>query len=166
MEMNVLEELISKEMPENSVQGTDYDPWMGSVILYFRELKQIRILSKKQEEALMQRIENGDESAREELLLGYLKLVPGAVHHCYKSHSLCEENDLSFFLDMVQEANLSLMFLARKYNPGCGICFRSAAIAVITNAIRSAFWKEENEFRKKEQSTEELALQEMTESRY
>ena len=54
----------------------DYDPWIGSFVLYCREVAQIKVLSEKEEKELMKQIVEGSKSARERLTMGYSRYVP------------------------------------------------------------------------------------------
>ena len=76
--------------------------------IYLREIGQIPLLEEAEERELGKRIAAGDESARERLAEGNLRLVVSlAKHYVGRGVQL---------LDLIQEGNMGLMHAAEKYD--------------------------------------------------
>ena len=88
------------------------------------------ILSREEEVALAKRIEEGDESAVEELVRANLRLVV-SVATKYQGHNVPLE-------DLIQEGNIGLMKAARKFDHRRGFKFSTYAIWWIRQAIMRA----------------------------
>ncbi|MCZ6677680.1 MAG: sigma-70 family RNA polymerase sigma factor [Candidatus Poribacteria bacterium] len=85
------------------------------------------LLSREQEVALAKRIEQGDESARDELVQANLRLVV-SVATKYQGHNVPLE-------DLIQEGNIGLMKAASKFDYRKGFKFSTYAIWWIRQAI-------------------------------
>lgn len=95
---------------------------------YFRELKRCPPLSRKEEEALLKRIKDGDVRAKEKLILANLRFVV-AVAKKYRFI-----NDVPFE-DLVAVGNLGLMRAARRFDQNRNVRFISYAVWWIRQAI-------------------------------
>lgn len=84
-----------------------------SLQIYLRQIGEIPLLTREEEEALARRLEKGDEEARRTLIRSNLRLVV-TIAKKYMNLGLS-------FLDLVEEGNLGLMKAVDKYdvNRGC-----------------------------------------------
>ncbi len=99
---------------------------------YYKELGNHSILTEKEEVALCRRIEQGDQEARDELILHNLRFVISIARKYVKKNSLLELSDL------VQEGTLGLMRATEKFNPALGFRFTTYAIWWIRQHILRA----------------------------
>ena len=97
---------------------------------YLNEIGRISLLTAKEEVDLAQRIERGDESAREHLITANLRLVV-SVAKKYTGHGIP-------LLDLVQEGNAGLMRAAEKFDWRRGYKFSTYATWWIRQAITRA----------------------------
>ena len=153
-----------KNEVKEMVSRPDYDPWIGSFVLYCREVAQIEVLSEKEEKELMKQIVEGSKSARERLTMGYSRYVPLFANYFCKRYYIKEGWDFTFFLDVVQEGNLELVRFINQYDPKSSIDFRQMAFWSISKAICNALGREEIEFKKRGESIEQL-MKKLTEDR-
>lgn len=102
----------------------------SNVDLYLQELRQTPLLTAEQERDLAERIEAGDESAREHLIRANLRLV---VHwaHRYLGHGLP-------LADLIQEGNRGLMHATEKFDWRRGFKFSTYAVWWIRQSITRA----------------------------
>ncbi len=98
--------------------------------VYFREMGQVPLLTREEEQSLAKRIERGDDYAREELIRANLRLVVQMAKR-YTGRGLSLE-------DLIQEGNLGLMKAVRKYNYRLGNKFSTYATYWIWQAISRA----------------------------
>ena len=104
---------------------------------YFDEIGDRPLLSRDEEAQLAKRIENGDESAKQELAVANLRLVI-SIAKKYRNFGLS-------FLDLIQEGNLGLMKAVEKFDWRKGYKFstyatwwiRQAILRAITNRSRT-----------------------------
>jgi len=82
----------------------------NSLVLYFKEISKHRLLIPVEEKLLAKKIENGDEKAREKMILSNLRLV---VSIAKKFKDLKKHMG---FLDLIQEGNLGLMIATEKFD--------------------------------------------------
>ena len=94
---------------------------------WLRTVSQHGLLSREQEIGLAKRIEQGDESARDELVQANLRLVV-SVATKYQGHNVPLE-------DLIQEGNIGLMKAASKFDYRKGFKFSTYAIWWIRQAI-------------------------------
>ena len=97
---------------------------------YLNEIGRISLLTAKEEVDLAQRIERGDESAREHLITANLRLVV-SVAKKYTGHGIP-------LLDLVQEGNAGLMRAAEKFDWRRGYKFSTYATWWIRQAVTRA----------------------------
>ncbi|MBI3968802.1 MAG: sigma-70 family RNA polymerase sigma factor [Chloroflexi bacterium] len=98
--------------------------------IYLREIRQARLLTAEKEIGLAQRIERGDESAREALIRANLRLVVNiAKRHPGRGFSL---------LDLIQEGNIGLLRAVTGYDWRRGYRFSTYATWCIRQAITRA----------------------------
>lgn len=102
----------------------------GALKKYLDEIKDTKPLSKEEEAELAQRIQNGDEKAKEELITANLKFVV-YVAKKYQHRGL----DLG---DLINEGNLGLVKAAEKFDGTKGYKFISYAVWWIREYILQA----------------------------
>ncbi|MBS3786839.1 sigma-70 family RNA polymerase sigma factor [Candidatus Bipolaricaulota bacterium] len=104
---------------------------------YFDEIGERPLLTREEEVQLAQRIEEGDEEAKEELAVANLRLVI-SIAKKYRNFGLS-------FLDLIQEGNVGLMKAVEKFDWRKGYKFstyatwwiRQAILRAITNRSRT-----------------------------
>ncbi|HEX8923646.1 MAG TPA: sigma-70 family RNA polymerase sigma factor, partial [Patescibacteria group bacterium] len=103
---------------------------VDSVRMYLKEIGKIDLLTFDEEVDLAQRIESGDETAREALINANLRLVV-SIAKKYIGRGLS-------FLDLVQEGNQGLMRAVEKFDWHRGFKFSTYATWWIRQAITRA----------------------------
>lgn len=107
--------------------------------IYLREIGQIPLLEEAEERELGKRIAAGDESARERLAEGNLRLVVSlAKHYVGRGVQL---------LDLIQEGNIGLMHAAKKYDYTKENRFSTYASWWIKEAMQRAIDQQSREIR-------------------
>jgi RNA polymerase primary sigma factor len=120
MEDNGLQELQDLSLPP----GLDMnDP----VRMYLKEIGRSRLLSTEEEVDLAQRIQQGDEKARQRLTESNLRLVVSIARR-YAGRGM-------LFLDLIQEGNIGLMKAVEKFDYTKGYRFSTYATWWIRQAI-------------------------------
>lgn len=107
--------------------------------IYLREIGQIPLLEEAEERELGKRIAAGDESARERLAEGNLRLVVSLAKH-YVGHGVQ-------LLDLIQEGNMGLMHAAEKYDYTKENRFSTYASWWIKEAMQRAIDQQSREIR-------------------
>ena len=100
------------------------------VRMYLKEIGKIPLLSTERELELAERIANGDETAKTELVEANLRLVVSIAKR-YVGKGM-------FFLDLIQEGNLGLMKAVEKFDYTKGYKFSTYATWWIRQAINRA----------------------------
>jgi DNA-directed RNA polymerase sigma subunit (sigma70/sigma32) len=114
-------------------QGIDAEAGSDSVSAYLREIERTRIPTRERELALLERIGRGENTARNELITSYLKIV---VMAC-QSH-----RDRGLPLgDLIAEGNLGLVRAAQSFDTAHGR-FAPFAEWWIHQSIRNALEKQ------------------------
>ncbi len=115
-----------------SVPQPQSDPVMvdDPVRMYLKEIGKIPLLQPEKELELAERIVNGDESAKNELVEANLRLVV-SIAKKYVGKGM-------FFLDLIQEGNLGLMKAVEKFDYTKGYKFSTYATWWIRQAITRA----------------------------
>lgn len=79
--------------------------------IYFRDLRNYKLLDREQEQALARRFqENNDQEALRQLIYGNLRLVVKIAKDFWTGSSVS-------FSDLIQEGNVGLILAARKFDP-------------------------------------------------
>jgi len=102
---------------------------------YLREIDRYPLLTEAEEQHLTARLVEGDEQARERLILSNLRLVVSIAKR-YQSHSQ-EPHHLSL-LDLIGYGNLGLIRAVSKYDPARGTRFVTCASLYVKAAILRA----------------------------
>lgn len=97
---------------------------------FFREMNDIDMLSAEEEKKLCEKIANGDEKAKKELVEKNLRLVVSVAKH-YQNCGLS-------FEDLIQEGSIGLMKAADKFDLSKGFRFSTFAPWWIRQAISRA----------------------------
>ena len=116
-----IEYLLREEDNSKPVQTDAVSSWL-------RQVAHHSLLSREEEIALAKRIENGDESARDELVQANMRLVV-SVASKYQGRNVPLE-------DLIQEGNIGVMRAAKKFDYRKGFKFSTYAIWWIKQAIR------------------------------
>lgn len=100
---------------------------MEAIKTYIKEIRQIPLLTAKQEIELSKRIQKGDEHARKAMIRANLRLVINiAKRYMFLGAPL---------LDLIEEGNIGLMKAVDKFNPKKGYRFSTYAAWWIKQAI-------------------------------
>ncbi|MCM8797550.1 MAG: sigma-70 family RNA polymerase sigma factor [Candidatus Omnitrophica bacterium] len=100
---------------------------MESLKLYLKEIRNIPLLTPKEEKELSMRIKKGDEYARKRMIQANLRLVINiAKRYMYLGIP---------FMDLIEEGNLGLMKAVDKFNPRKGYRFSTYAAWWIKQGI-------------------------------
>jgi RNA polymerase primary sigma factor len=120
--------LIPEEKEEKLIPEAKIDP----VQMYLKEIGETPQLTAEQEKELAQRIEKGDEKARQELIKANLRLVV-SIAKKYIGRS-----PYMTLLDLIQEGNLGLFRAVEKFDWRRGYKFSTYATWWIRQAITRA----------------------------
>lgn len=128
------EEAEKKEQKEQKelVASSDNDRVYDSVRMYLKEIGKVPLLSRDEEVEVAKRIENGDESAKDELAAANLRLVVSIAKRYAKY------NGKMGILDLIQEGNIGLMKAVDKFDYSKGFKFSTYATWWIRQAITRA----------------------------
>ncbi|MBE6631151.1 MAG: RNA polymerase sigma factor RpoD [Ruminococcaceae bacterium] len=126
---NEVEQLESAEDMEKmlALEGLAID---DPVRMYLKEIGKVSLLSTERELELAERMSNGDEAAKNELVESNLRLVVSIAKR-YVGKGM-------FFLDLIQEGNLGLMKAVDKFDYNKGYKFSTYATWWIRQAITRA----------------------------
>lgn len=102
----------------------------NSIKIYMREMGQFSMLSADEEIKLANRIAEGDQSAKNELVEANLRLVVSLAHH-YQGCGLS-------YQDLIQEGNIGLIKAAEKFDVSKGFRFSTYASWWIKQALSRA----------------------------
>ena len=101
-----------------------------SVKIYLKEIGKVRLLTAQEEVEIAQRIANGDEDAKQELINANLRLVISIAKR-YAGRGMP-------FLDLIQEGNMGLIKAVEKFDYTKGFKFSTYATWWIRQAITRA----------------------------
>lgn len=122
-----MEQLISPEEIEKMQEGLSID---DPVRLYLKDIGKVSLLSADEERDYATRMKNGDEYAKDKIVVANLRLVVSiAKKHVGKGMA---------FLDLIQEGNLGLMKAVEKFDSEKGYKFSTYATWWIRQAITRA----------------------------
>lgn len=100
--------------------------------LYLREIGQGKLLTPSEERALAERVQRGDEEARQRLVAANLRLV------VYLAKRSVPRGDPDLLLDLIQEGNLGLFRAVERFDPKRGTRFSTYAAYWIRQAVQRA----------------------------
>lgn len=100
---------------------------MEALKTYLKEIRDIPLLTAKEEISLSRRIKKGDEQARKQMIQANLRLVINIAKRYMRLGTP--------FLDLIEEGNLGLMKAVEKFNPTKGFRFSTYAAWWIKQAI-------------------------------
>jgi RNA polymerase sigma factor (sigma-70 family) len=95
-----------------------------------RDIGRYRLLTATEERRLAERIQRGDERARQRLVQANLRLVVAIARRSNRKRELLE--------DLIEEGNIGLMLAARRYDPRRGVRFGCYAGWWIRKFVRAA----------------------------
>ncbi len=113
----------SEGAPTESLSG-------DTLLLYLREIGQVKLLAPQEEIVLARRIRRGDKKAREQMITANLRLVV-KIARDYEGLGLP-------LLDLINEGNIGLMKGVQRFDPGKGAKLSTYASWWIKQAIRRA----------------------------
>ncbi|MFC1853191.1 RNA polymerase sigma factor RpoD/SigA [candidate division CSSED10-310 bacterium] len=106
-------------MQEQHTPQSSSSPKNRALFLYFKEVRHISAMTKEEEHQVAARILEGDDSARNRLIEGNLRLVIWMARR-YVSQRVS-------FLDIINAGNIGLIEAARRYDPRKATRFASYA---------------------------------------
>jgi len=126
------EEQTKEHEEKKKLETEQIEAGSDSVQMYLREIGQYPLLRAEEEGELAKRIEKGDESARQKLMLSNLRLVVSiAKKYVGRSANLT-------LLDLIQEGNIGLSRAVEKFDYRRGYKFSTYATWWIRQAITRA----------------------------
>ena len=126
------EEQTKEHEEKKKLETEQIEAGSDSVQMYLREIGQYPLLRGEEEGELAKRIEKGDESARQKLMLSNLRLVVSiAKKYVGRSPNLT-------LLDLIQEGNIGLSRAVEKFDYRRGYKFSTYATWWIRQAITRA----------------------------
>lgn len=132
-EMAQLESDLERIMHSDSIERVLEQDGLAiddPVRMYLKDIGKIELLSQEEEKELAEKMIQGDEAAREKLVVANLRLVVSIAKRYV--------NKGMFFLDLIQEGNLGLMKAVEKFDPNMGFKFSTYATWWIRQAITRA----------------------------
>jgi RNA polymerase primary sigma factor len=123
-------EIDSPEPDEEVATEAWYSPSIDSLDLYLAEIGRNPLLTKREEQQLAQRIEQGDEQAKRRMVEANLRLVV-SIAKKYRGHGVG-------FLDLIQEGTLGLVRAVEKFDWRRDLKFSTYATWWITQAVQRA----------------------------
>lgn len=102
----------------------------NTLLLYLREIGQVKLLTPQEEIMLARRIRRGDQKAREQMITANLRLVVKIARE-YAGLGLP-------LLDLINEGNIGLMKGVERFNPDAGAKLSTYASLWIKQSIRRA----------------------------
>ena len=124
------EEDALKDIDTDNIVVTGDVKVNDSVKMYLREIGKVPLLTKERELYLSNRILQGDQQAKNELVQSNLRLVVSIAKR-YLGRGM-------LFLDLIQEGNLGLIKASEKFDPDKGFKFSTYATWWIRQAITRA----------------------------
>jgi RNA polymerase primary sigma factor len=112
-----------RETPAESPRGDAFQ-------LYLREIGQVKLLTREEENALAERIKRGDKEAREQMIKANLRLVV-KIARDYEGFGLP-------LLDLISEGNIGLIKAVERFDPTKGAKLSTYAAWRIKQSIRQA----------------------------
>ncbi len=126
------EERTKEHEEKRKLEAEQIEAGSDSVQMYLREIGQYPLLRGEEEAELAKRIEKGEESARQKLMLSNLRLVVSiAKKYASRSANLT-------LLDLIQEGNIGLSRAVEKFDYKRGYKFSTYATWWIRQAITRA----------------------------
>jgi RNA polymerase primary sigma factor len=98
--------------------------------IYMREIGQVPLLTRKEENALAKRIKRGDAAAREHMIRANLRLVV-KIARDYENYGLP-------LLDLISEGNIGLMKAVERFDPNKGAKLSTYAAWWIKQSVKRA----------------------------
>lgn len=125
-EMVAVASMPTERAPE---QQTAYRE-SNALRLYMEEIGRTKLLTTQEEVELAQRVQQGDEQAREDMIKANLRLVV-SIARTYEHLGLP-------LLDLINEGNIGLIKAVERFDPHRGVKFSTYAVWWIKQAMRRA----------------------------
>jgi RNA polymerase primary sigma factor len=101
---------------------------------YFKSIQDLSLLSKEEEEALIQKVKEGDKNALDKIVLANLRFII-SIAKKYKNYDIP-------FSDLISAGNLGLVEAAKRFDPSKGVKFTTYASWWIRQSIADVIWHE------------------------
>lgn len=121
----------AEEITDENFMEDDSERIEDSVKLYLREIGKIPLLTREQEVAIAERIEKGEEAARQEMANANLRLVVSVAKRYVGGSNMT-------LLDLIQEGNIGLLRAIDGYDYRKGYKFSTYAVWWIRQAVTRA----------------------------
>jgi RNA polymerase primary sigma factor len=118
-----IEPANTENIPTESLHG-------DTLLLYLREIGQVKLLTPKEEIILARRVRRGDKKAREQMITANLRLVV-KIARDYEGLGLP-------LMDLINEGNIGLIKGVQRFDPSKGAKLSTYAALWIKQAIRRA----------------------------
>ena len=133
---------VRETKPKESISG-------DTLLLYLREIGQVKLLTPAEEIVLAKRIKKGDEAAREHMIKANLRLVV-KIARDYEHQGLP-------LLDLINEGNIGLMKGVERFDPTKGAKLSTYASWWIKQAIKRALASQSKTIRLPDHVVDKLA---------
>jgi RNA polymerase primary sigma factor len=136
-EVSLEEELVDKEMEENNEDDFEEEAVLDNGFMddllkvYLKEIGKIPVLTPEEEISLAIRMEQGDETARKQLIDSNLRLVVSVAKRFARGNGMS-------MLDLIQEGNMGLMKAVEKFEYKKGFKFSTYAMWWIRQSVSRA----------------------------
>lgn len=102
--------------------------------LYFRDINRFKVLTEKDERALIARVQRDEPGAADELVTANLRFVV-SVAKGYRGRGIA-------YLDLINEGNIGLIKAAKRFNLAMGVKFISYAVWWIRQSMQKAIFEQ------------------------
>lgn len=107
---------------------------------YFKSIQNIPLLTREEEEALIQKIKDGDKDALNKIVMANLRFVINIAKK-YKNYGVP-------FSDLISAGNVGLIEASKRFDPSKGVKFITYASWWIKQSIADTIWHESEIIRK------------------
>lgn len=109
-------------------------PHEKSAEAYLKSIRDIPLLTKEEEEILIQKIKEGDKDALDKIIMANLRFVIKIAKQ-YKNYGVP-------FSDLISAGNVGLVEASKKFDPSKGVKFMTYALWWIKQSIANTIWHE------------------------
>jgi RNA polymerase primary sigma factor len=115
-------------------------PHEEDLVAYFKSIQDIPLLTREEEDALIQKVKEGDKEALNKIVLANLRFVINIA----KKYKNCGVP----FSDLISAGNLGLLEAAKRFDSSKGVKFITYAVWWIKQSITDTIWHESEIIRK------------------